>query len=28
MGRNEIAKLPEYTEFGCGWFGILFYHLF
>ena len=25
MRRNEIAKLPEYTELGCGWFGILFY---
>ena len=27
MRRNQIAKLPEYTEFGCGWFGISFFHL-
>ncbi len=25
MRRNEIAKLPEYTELGCGWFGISFF---
>jgi hypothetical protein len=27
MRRNQIAKLPEYTEFGCGWFGVSFFHL-
>jgi hypothetical protein len=27
MWRNEIAKLSQYTEFGCGWFGVSFYHL-
>ena len=27
MRRNQIAKLPKYTEFGCGWFGISFIHL-
>ena len=27
MRRNQIAKLSEYTEFRCGWFGVLFYHL-
>lgn len=27
MRRNQIAKLSEYTEFRCGWFGILFNHL-
>src|SRR5271165_5800479 len=27
MLRNQIAKLPEYTEFRCGWFGISFFHL-
>jgi len=27
MRRIEIAKLREYAEFGCGWFGVLFYHL-
>src|ERR1700719_2832799 len=27
MWRNQIAKLPEYTEFGCGWFGVSFFHL-
>ena len=25
MRRNQIAKLPEYTEFRCGWFGISFF---
>jgi hypothetical protein len=25
--RNQIAKLPEYAEFGCGWFGLSFFHL-
>ena len=27
MRRNQITKMSEYTEFGCGWFGVLFYHL-
>jgi hypothetical protein len=27
MRRNQIAKLSEYTEFGCGWFGVSFFHL-
>ena len=27
MRRNQIAKLSENTEFGCGWFGISFLHL-
>ena len=27
MRRNQIAKLPQYAEFGCGWFGLSFYHL-
>jgi hypothetical protein len=27
MRRNQIAKLPEYTEFACGWFGVSFFHL-
>ena len=27
MQRNQIAKLSENTEFGCGWFGISFFHL-
>jgi hypothetical protein len=26
MRRNQIAKLPEHAEFGCGWFGISFFH--
>jgi len=25
MRRNQIAKLSENTEFGCGWFGISFF---
>src|SRR6516225_12193231 len=25
--RNQIAKLPENSEFGCGWFGVSFHHL-
>jgi hypothetical protein len=25
MRRNQIAKLSEYTEFGCGWFGVSFF---
>ena len=24
---NQIAKLPENAEFGCGWFGVSFFHL-
>src|SRR6516164_7914818 len=27
MRRNEIAKLPKNAEFGCGWFGVSFFHL-
>ena len=27
MRRNQIAKLPQDTQFGCGWFGVSFYHL-
>jgi hypothetical protein len=27
MRRNQIAKLPQYAEFGCGWFGVSFDHL-
>ena len=27
MQRNQIAKLSENTEFGCGWFGISFLSL-
>ena len=27
MRRNEIAMLPEHTEFGCRWFGVLYDHL-
>ena len=27
MRRNQIAKLSEYTEFGCGWFGVLYHQL-
>ncbi|HJX96637.1 MAG TPA: type IV secretion system protein [Candidatus Acidoferrum sp.] len=27
MRRNQIAKLPQNSEFGCGWFGISFFHL-
>ena len=27
MRRNQIAKLPQYAEFGCGWFGVSFFHL-
>jgi hypothetical protein len=27
MRRNQIAKLPQYAEFGCGWFGLSFFHL-
>src|SRR6516165_5237258 len=27
MRRNEIAKLSKNAEFGCGWFGVSFFHL-
>src|SRR6516164_2542449 len=27
MRRNEIAKLPKNAEFGCGRFGVSFFHL-
>jgi hypothetical protein len=27
MRRNQIAKLSENAELGCGWFGRSFYHL-
>jgi len=27
MRWNQIAKLPENSEFGGGWFGISFLHL-
>jgi hypothetical protein len=27
MRRNQIAKLPQDTQFGYGWFGVSFYHL-
>ncbi len=27
MRWNQIAKLPENSELGCGWFGISFHHL-
>ena len=27
MQRNQIAKLSQNTEFGCGWFGIFLFHL-
>src|SRR6202011_2934437 len=27
MRRNQIAKLSQNSELGCGWFGLSFYHL-
>ena len=27
MRRNQIANLSENAEFGCGWFGVSFFHL-
>ena len=27
MRRNQIAKLPHYTELRGGWFGVSFFHL-
>ena len=27
MRWYEIAKLSEYNELGCGWFGVLYHHL-
>jgi hypothetical protein len=27
LRRNQIAKLPQNIELGCGWFGVSFFHL-
>jgi hypothetical protein len=27
MRRNQIAKLSQNSELGCGWFGVSFFHL-
>src|ERR1700748_3159959 len=27
MRRNQIAKLSQNSELGCGWFGLSFFHL-